>query len=456
MRYHDAKFFSPAFVPRPFSHDVRRGLRDPVGNVAIQTAAGEPIYSHVHSVPTFAMRFGLDASTSVTFNGERYLLCYLRHSFGVAHPPRLELTARARQYSCFAMLIGKLGSADTLDAEYGIILENQDELRIPLLLETLPAPQEFRDAVASLSPEQQRFARAYRAMQLEGSAFAVCLIHIVPQLEVVLGLPDGSLTKELELTREVLEMFTTYQIPPDLLSYTGPAASSTDEKLRAVKGHASKLRKMINDIKSDELAQAKQQAEMEAAAAKKQADAEAAARKKGEEEAAARRKKSQSNETELYELLGVEQDATGADIKRAYRKQVRACHPDKPPEKGGDEAKFKKITYAFEVLRNEEKREIYDAYGEEGLESGGGGAGCGVGPLKPEALSGNLLAASCSISLTCVECAGGHLFGVLRRRRRYGNTPGGIPIPGHVTHAARLHSCTRPLLKYSCFEGEDI
>ncbi len=51
----------------------------------------------------------------------------------------------------------------------------------------------FRDAIESLSPEQQRFARAFRAMQLESTLFAVCVIPTRPQLERLLGLPIDSL-----------------------------------------------------------------------------------------------------------------------------------------------------------------------------------------------------------------------------------------------------------------------
>ncbi len=57
-------------------------------------------------------------------------------------------------------------------------------------------------------------------------------------------------------------------------------------------------------------------------------------------------------------------DGGSADIKKAYRKLAVKHHPDK----GGDEATFKEITRAYEVLSNEEKRQIYDQYGEEGLE----------------------------------------------------------------------------------------
>lgn len=77
--------------------------------------------------------------------------------------------------------------------------------------------------------------------------------------------------------------------------------------------------------------------------------------------------------TKLYKTLGVSKDADPGQLKKAYRKLSLKYHPDKP---GGDEEKFKEITHAFEVLSDEEKRNIYDDYGEEGLsqhQSGGGG-----------------------------------------------------------------------------------
>ncbi|ETV96704.1 hypothetical protein H310_10021 [Aphanomyces invadans] len=70
-----------------------------------------------------------------------------------------------------------------------------------------------------------------------------------------------------------------------------------------------------------------------------------------------------------YETLGVPKTASAADIKKAYRKLALKNHPDK----GGDPELFKDITVAYEVLSDPEKRELYDRYGEEGLQQGGGG-----------------------------------------------------------------------------------
>lgn len=75
--------------------------------------------------------------------------------------------------------------------------------------------------------------------------------------------------------------------------------------------------------------------------------------------------------TKLYETLGVEKDATAAQIKKAYRKLAVKYHPDK----GGDEAKFKEVSAAYEILSDADKREKYDKYGLEGVADGGGGGG---------------------------------------------------------------------------------
>ena len=82
-----------------------------------------------------------------------------------------------------------------------------------MLLEELPTSKEFKDAIKSLSPEQQRFARAYRQMQLASSVFGVCVIQIKPQLEALLCLPPDALDKEMKLTQDLMELFIEYQVP---------------------------------------------------------------------------------------------------------------------------------------------------------------------------------------------------------------------------------------------------
>ena len=79
--------------------------------------------------------------------------------------------------------------------------------------------------------------------------------------------------------------------------------------------------------------------------------------------------KKEVDNSKFYEVLGVSKNATSDEIKKAYRKKALKEHPDK----GGDPEKFKEISLAYEVLSDQEKRDIYDKYGEEGLREGAGG-----------------------------------------------------------------------------------
>jgi DnaJ-class molecular chaperone len=63
---------------------------------------------------------------------------------------------------------------------------------------------------------------------------------------------------------------------------------------------------------------------------------------------------------DYYAALGVKKDATPDDIKRGYRIMAMKYHPDKNPDDGEAEAKFKECAEAYEVLSDPEKRERYD------------------------------------------------------------------------------------------------
>ena len=74
---------------------------------------------------------------------------------------------------------------------------------------------------------------------------------------------------------------------------------------------------------------------------------------------------------DYYEVLGVSRDAPEEDIKRAYRKQAMKYHPDKNPGDTEAEDRFNEAAEAYEVLRDSEKRQIYDRFGHAGLEGTG-------------------------------------------------------------------------------------
>lgn len=77
---------------------------------------------------------------------------------------------------------------------------------------------------------------------------------------------------------------------------------------------------------------------------------------------------------DYYNVLGIEKGATKDDIKKAFYKLAAKYHPDK---KGGDEAKFKEINEAYQILSDEKKRKEYDTYGQTFNGAGGGPSGFG-------------------------------------------------------------------------------
>jgi DnaJ-class molecular chaperone len=80
-----------------------------------------------------------------------------------------------------------------------------------------------------------------------------------------------------------------------------------------------------------------------------------------------------------YDILGLNKNATQDEIKKAYRKLAIKSHPDKNGNSEESKRLFQEINEAYEVLSDDEKRKIFDMYGEEGLKGGGGGMPAGPG-----------------------------------------------------------------------------
>jgi hypothetical protein len=273
MKIHQQKFFGKGFAPEIFSYAIRRPGYHPEGILCIESSSpaavsnGKMYSNDVEPIETFTrqykakavppIRIALNAATTIEMSGDRYVHGWLRHRFASAEPTtrKCHLRARARQFSCFLIMVGTMAGPDQLEPKHAMILQNKDELLIPLLLEELPTAKEFRDAVSSLSPEQQKFAKAFREMQLESTVFGFCVIQLKPQLEDLLRLPPGSLTKEIQLTQDLLSLFTDYQIPPDLLSYDGTDDYDVSRatKVCAVRNNAKAIMDTIKCIREEQL-----------------------------------------------------------------------------------------------------------------------------------------------------------------------------------------------------------
>lgn len=275
MVFHNKQCFREKFRPVPFSYAVRRPLHTPEGVISLEASrqdgsAAEPVPTMVcTSVLEDSMQFSLHASSKVAFQGQVHVHGLMMHQFEGESGFSLSLNARARQFSCFLVLVGRMAGPGLFDPQFGIICKNKDEITIPLDVETIPSAGEFKAATVSISPEQQAFSKMFRVMQLASSLFAVCVIQVKPQLERLLRLQDDSLTKQIELTQLLLDLFIQYHIPSDLLLYGG-SSSDPDVRIASVQRSAQRVQLLIEGekLKQEEEALTEKQREIAALNAK--------------------------------------------------------------------------------------------------------------------------------------------------------------------------------------------
>ena len=162
LRATSRRLFLPAFEPRPLVFAVRRSsIAAPEGTMRLDAPVGddihggspvEPVYAVSATLPAerFSMGFELSADSRVPFGGDVHVHAYLTHRFSaastgfVARQPRpINLIAKARQFSSFIVLVGRISSPTSFTPVSAIIVKDNDEVAIPLALSEIPAPGEL-------------------------------------------------------------------------------------------------------------------------------------------------------------------------------------------------------------------------------------------------------------------------------------------------------------------------
>lgn len=85
-----------------------------------------------------------DEGCKVAFMGDRHVHGWVSHQFSGYSGVQLSLVARARQFSSFIVMVGRIVSADMFEPKYAMIVKDKDEVRIPLNAETIPSAKEFK------------------------------------------------------------------------------------------------------------------------------------------------------------------------------------------------------------------------------------------------------------------------------------------------------------------------
>eukprot|EP00941_MAST-03F_sp_MAST-3F-sp1_P002185 g2185.t1 len=261
MNYHNQLTFKKQYCPTCFSYSIRSNANvSPVGEFSITDINGRPSRTFAREInisDSQSLKFAINASTDVECTGRVHLHATLLHSFSTQlntmKRASLKLMARARQFSSYVLMVGTLVSSNRFAPKAALIIRDKDDITIPLLLETMPSAKEFKEAIVSISPEQQEFCKAFRSMQLSSTLFGICVIQIKPQLEKLLRLEPGSLTKEIALCQNLSDLFTNYQIPSDLLAFDGDEGTNKVGRIAAVKEHVSSVLSVIDAEKEKEL-----------------------------------------------------------------------------------------------------------------------------------------------------------------------------------------------------------
>eukprot|EP01060_Flectonema_neradi_P005895 TRINITY_DN13954_c0_g1_i1.p1 TRINITY_DN13954_c0_g1~~TRINITY_DN13954_c0_g1_i1.p1 ORF type:complete len:903 (+),score=185.96 TRINITY_DN13954_c0_g1_i1:83-2791(+) len=290
MDYHNRKLFKEGCDPSLFVYPVQRPGFYPEGLISItrppaapaveekstdsskkaDKPISQPLYT-LHNQLDTEMDFELpiDATVTAKFTCKPHLHGHIEHCFSSGSNSKatgLTIEATSRQFSGYVMLLGSLSEDNSFDTKLALVVRDKDCFDIELLTKSISGSSDGGLNMKSLSPDQQRFAHAYREMLLKTSLFAVLVVQIKPQLEMVLNLPNESLTKEISLSKTILKLITESDIGVDMFAYQDEG-SETDgdgddgDRVALVKKNVEKIEGALQRLKAQATNNSIQQAQ---------------------------------------------------------------------------------------------------------------------------------------------------------------------------------------------------
>ena len=268
MDYHNRKLFKEGYDPSLFVFPVQRPGFYPEGLVSItrqpavssdkqsksnvEKPISQPIYT-LHHQQTDTVRFTLpiDGTITAEFSCKPHLHGHIEHCFSGGESGQksnpLTIEATSRQFSGYIMLIGRVTEENSFETHLALVVKDKDCFDIDILTKSMSSSTDGMLNMKSLSPEQQRFSKAYREMMLKKGLFSILFIQIKPQLEHILNLPSESLTKEISLTKQITKLMIDYDIGIDALS-RGDHETEGDP-IQIVQQNVEKINTAISNIK---------------------------------------------------------------------------------------------------------------------------------------------------------------------------------------------------------------
>ena len=263
MSYHNRSNYSEDQF-KAFCYAVRRDRCHPEGYISLERFKE---HSETVLVETFVCEekkrqlcsMKISSATTVSMNCSVYFHSFVQNAFfeNTENPAFGNLAVRSNPFSCFLVCIGRLTEHCKFDPVFGIVVRDKCEILIPLTIDSIPSAAEFKKQIVSISPNMQTFSTMYRQQQLDQSLFAIAVIPLKEQMEMVLALPRYSLVKEISLFNSLLDVFIDWQIPPDMLKGNNVAQVKLNVERIQLIVEIQKIREMENNLFQHELEQKK-------------------------------------------------------------------------------------------------------------------------------------------------------------------------------------------------------